>query len=231
MPDPVLELAERGRVVPPEERGRLLMGGISLRSCRTGRTATVCASKPAAGSRAPLRFGGRRVRRLPCGAQARGPSPNSLHSLRSFRSDMRRQVSPRSALRARATSLPLLGAEEALRPAAGCGFAGTRDVGPGASLSRDWGISCANGFIQGHSGFLRCSSWCSRLRRFRPLESPLNGSAQQRVLCSSEERSGERSAPSSTTASTSVDETLRVGGVCSLAFLRQTHWRFVCLSE
>ena len=100
------------------------MLGTSRRSCVKGLAATVCASKPAAGTRAPLHFGGRRVRRLPCGAQARGPSPNSLHSLRSFRSDMRRQVSLRSALRARTTSPPLLGAEEALRPDAGCGLAG-----------------------------------------------------------------------------------------------------------
>ena len=60
-----------------------------------------------------LRFGGRRVRRLPCGARSRGPSPNSLRSLRSLRSDRRRQVSSLSAPRARATSPPLLSAEEA----------------------------------------------------------------------------------------------------------------------
>ena len=45
--------------------------------------------------------------------RSRGPSPNSLRSLRSLCSNMRRQVSSRSALRARATTPVLLSAEEA----------------------------------------------------------------------------------------------------------------------
>jgi hypothetical protein len=69
--------------------------------------------KGAPGQAGGLRFGGRRVRRLPSGARSRGPSPNSLRSLRSLRSDKWRQVSLRSALRARATSPVLLSASEA----------------------------------------------------------------------------------------------------------------------
>ncbi len=65
------------------------------------------------------------ARRLPCGARSRGPPQNSLRSLRSLRSNRLRQVSLRSALRARSTSPVLLGA-----PDGRCGlperaFAGT----------------------------------------------------------------------------------------------------------
>jgi len=56
--------------------------------------------------------GGRRVRRLHCGARSCGPSPNSLRSLRSLRSNKRREVSLRSALRARAASPAFLVASE-----------------------------------------------------------------------------------------------------------------------
>ena len=65
-----------------------------------------------AGRRASLRRS-TGYRRLPCGARSTGPWPNSLRSLRSLRSNMRRQVSARSALRARAGSPPLLSASEA----------------------------------------------------------------------------------------------------------------------
>jgi hypothetical protein len=81
--------------------------------------------KGAPGQASALHFGGRRVRRLPCGAQSFGPSPNSLRSLRSLRSNMRRQVSSRSALRARAERLPFLSAAEARRHLPEHAFAGT----------------------------------------------------------------------------------------------------------
>ena len=48
--------------------------------------------------------------RVPCDARSPGPPPNSLHSLRSLRSDKGRQVRARVALRARARSPVLLGA-------------------------------------------------------------------------------------------------------------------------
>ena len=78
---------------------------LSLNVCQSGNGRC---GKGAPGQAGGLRFGGRRVRRLPSGARSRGPSPNSLRSLRSLRSNMRRQVSLRSALRARATSPVLL---------------------------------------------------------------------------------------------------------------------------
>lgn len=53
------------------------------------------------------------ARRLPCGARVHGPAQNSLRSLRSLRSDSLRQVSLRSALRARAMNPALLGASHA----------------------------------------------------------------------------------------------------------------------
>ena len=90
----------------------------------SGPMAEVCASKAASGRPAPLHFGGRRVRRLSCGAQPHGPSPNSLRALRALRSNRRRRISPLCALRARATSAAFLGAEEALRPPPARGFAG-----------------------------------------------------------------------------------------------------------
>jgi len=68
------------------------------------------------------------ARRLPCAARSRGPSPNSLRSLRSLRSNKRRQVSCWSALRARATRPALLGASEALRSLPGRAFATTSVV-------------------------------------------------------------------------------------------------------
>ena len=69
--------------------------------------------KGASGQASALHWSGRWVHRLPSGARPRGPSPNSLRSLRSLRSNKWRQVSPRCALRARATSPALLSAPEA----------------------------------------------------------------------------------------------------------------------
>ena len=63
---------------------------------------------------------------VPCpGALRRssGPSPNSLRSLRSLRSNMRRQVSLRSARRARAESPALLSVSEARHRLPACGLA------------------------------------------------------------------------------------------------------------
>jgi len=53
--------------------------------------------------------------RLPCAARVHGPAHNSLRSLRSLRSNRMRQVSLRSALRARAMNPVLLGASHARR--------------------------------------------------------------------------------------------------------------------
>ena len=66
-------------------------------------------------TRMPGGVGGVRLRPAPIPIAARSfvPSPNSLRSLRSLRSNRRRQVSLRSARRARAKSPPLLSAEEA----------------------------------------------------------------------------------------------------------------------
>jgi len=63
------------------------------------------------------------ARRLPCGARVHGPAHNSLRSLRSLRSNRMRQVSPRSALRARAMDPALLGASHARRAPPGHPFA------------------------------------------------------------------------------------------------------------
>jgi hypothetical protein len=86
--------------------------------------------KGAPGQASALRFGGRRVRRLPSGARSLGPSPNSLRSLRSLRSNRRREVSSRSALRARAKSPVLLSAEVARCHLPGPAFAETSVVFP-----------------------------------------------------------------------------------------------------
>jgi len=81
--------------------------------------------KGAPGQASALRFGGRRVRRLPSGARSLGPSTNSLRSLRSLRSDRCRQVSLRGTLRAQAKSPALLSAEEARCHLPGRAFAAT----------------------------------------------------------------------------------------------------------
>ena len=75
---------------------------------------SVGASKGASGQAGGLHFGGRLgtadcLPVLSLAARRR----NSLRALRALRSNSRRQVSSRSALRVRATSLPLLSAEEA----------------------------------------------------------------------------------------------------------------------
>ncbi len=61
--------------------------------------------------------------RLPCAARVHGPAHNSLRSLRSLRSNRMRQVSLRSALRARAMNPALLGASHARRAPPGRPFA------------------------------------------------------------------------------------------------------------
>ena len=70
------------------------------------------------------------ARRLPCGARVHGPAHNSLRSLRSLRSDRMRQVSLRSALRARAMNPALLGPcrpRRASRPGSSPGTNGPLD--------------------------------------------------------------------------------------------------------
>ena len=74
---------------------------------------------------ASLRRSARGAGRLHCAARSSGPSQNSLRSLRSLRSNMLRQVSSRSALRARPGSPALLVAAEALRTPPERVFAGT----------------------------------------------------------------------------------------------------------
>ena len=98
-----------GQVVTNNQRGAL--GTVAAKACPGRPQRTACAVAAA--------------RRLPCGAQSRGPPQNSLRSLRSLRSNRLRQVRGRSALRARATSLLLLGAPDARRSLPERAFAGT----------------------------------------------------------------------------------------------------------
>ena len=65
-------------------------------------------------------WGGRRVRRLRCGARSEVASPNSLRSLRSAALKQRRRVSLRSALRAPTTALCSSPPQKSPRPGTAC---------------------------------------------------------------------------------------------------------------
>ena len=146
------------------------------------------AGKGAPGQASALRFGGRRVRRLPSGAQSPGPSPNSLRSLRSLRSNRRRQVSLRSALRARARSLPLLSAEEAHCHLPGPTFEATVAVCSAkaklclrsnrSSLFLEARPDGAGGTRQGRFQGRRAAQ-CIRCTQRPPLHEPLSGTARR----------------------------------------------------
>jgi len=77
------------------------------------------------------------ARRLPCGTRARGPSRNSLRSLRSLRLGQARRVRRRSALTRAASGPAFLGASQARHGLPGHASADTKEVrGRGASAPR-----------------------------------------------------------------------------------------------
>jgi hypothetical protein len=82
---------------------RRLAAANPLRPSRSHRT--VCAAKACAGGPRRLGEAACALRRLPCGARARGPSHNSLRELRSLRSDTCAEFDHEARIRARPRAL------------------------------------------------------------------------------------------------------------------------------
>ena len=122
-------------------------------------------------------WGGRRVRRLRCGARLGAASPNSLRSLRSAPFKQRRRVSLRSALRAPAPSLRSSPPQKSPRPGTACRAATVESLSRGAragsrsstafSLSANTTLGSAkarSGRSEGASSALRSGRLVARAR-------------------------------------------------------------------